>query len=45
MAGAAMTDVPQAQVADELCEDCRYEPELKQTLGPFGTYDQALTKE
>ena len=30
-----MTDAsPEAQVADEFCEDCGYEPELKRTLGP-----------
>jgi amino acid transporter len=34
--GDDMTEVsPKAQVADELCEDCGYEPELKRTLGSF----------
>jgi amino acid transporter len=34
-----MTEVaPQSQVADELCEDCGYEPELKRTLGSFQVF-------
>lgn len=34
-----MTEVePQAQVADDLCEDCGYEPELKRTLGTFQVF-------
>ena len=31
-----MTEIsPDAAGADELCEDCGYEPELKRTLGSF----------
>ncbi|MGZ8748471.1 MAG: APC family permease [Mycobacterium sp.] len=34
-----MTEVsPGAQVADEFCEDCGYEPELKRTLGQFQVF-------
>ena len=34
-----MTEVvPQAEVADELCEDCGYEPELQRTLGSFQVF-------
>ena len=34
-----MTEVePGAQVADELCEECGYEPELKRTLGSFQVF-------
>ena len=34
-----MTEVsPDAQVADELCEECGYEPELKRTLGTFQVF-------
>lgn len=34
-----MTDVsPGAQAADDLCEECGYEPELKRTLGPFQVF-------
>lgn len=34
-----MTEVsPSAQVADDLCEDCGYEPELKRTLGSFQVF-------
>jgi amino acid transporter len=36
---ADMTEVePGAQVADELCEECGYEPELKRTLGSFQVF-------
>ena len=31
----AATDV---KVADDFCEDCGYEPELKRTLGPFQVF-------
>ena len=30
--------IPKAQVADELCEDCGYEPELERTLGSFQVF-------
>src|ERR1700761_6491770 len=30
--------VPKQQVADELCEDCGYEPELERTLGSFQVF-------
>ena len=34
-----MTEVePGAQIADELCEECGYEPELKRTLGTFQVF-------
>jgi len=34
-----MTEVsPGEQVADELCEECGYEPELKRTLGSFQVF-------
>ncbi len=34
-----MTDVtPKVQVADDFCEDCGYEPELKRTLGSFQVF-------
>ena len=34
-----MTEVsPEANVADEFCEDCGYEPELKRTLGQFQVF-------
>ena len=34
-----MTEVvPPAEVADELCEDCGYEPELQRTLGSFQVF-------
>ena len=34
-----MTEVePGVQVADELCEECGYEPELKRTLGSFQVF-------
>jgi amino acid transporter len=34
-----MTEVePRTQAADELCEDCGYEPELKRTLGSFQVF-------
>src|SRR6201997_5813310 len=34
-----MTEVaPKAQVADELCEDSGYKPELKRTLGSFQVF-------
>ena len=34
-----MTEVsPGAQVADEVCEECGYEPELKRTLGSFQVF-------
>jgi amino acid transporter len=34
-----MTEVsPRAQVADEVCEECGYEPELKRTLGSFQVF-------
>ena len=34
-----MTDVtPKGQVADDFCEDCGYEPELKRTLGTFQVF-------
>ena len=34
-----MTEVsPQAAHANEVCEDCGYEPELKRTLGSFQVF-------
>jgi amino acid transporter len=34
-----MTDVsPRAEVGDEVCEECGYEPELKRTLGSFQVF-------
>ncbi len=34
-----MTEVsPQAKIADEVCEECGYEPELKRTLGSFQVF-------
>ena len=30
--------IPKQQVADELCEDCGYEPELERTLGSFQVF-------
>src|SRR4029079_12160353 len=34
-----MTEVaPKAQVADEVCEECGYQPELKRTLGSFQVF-------
>jgi amino acid transporter len=39
MPGAEMTEVvSQAQIADELCEDCGYEPKLQRTLGSFQVF-------
>jgi amino acid transporter len=36
---AAMTELkPGAEGADDLCEDCGYEPELKRTLGSFQVF-------